>query len=263
VLVASVAATAAFTAAFTARPPHLFRVCADPDNLPFSDSLQRGFENKIADVLARDLGDSVRYTWWPSRRGFISHTLRVGRCDVVIEAPKGYDLVLTTRPYYRSKYFFVVRHDRPVRPTSLDDSVLRTMRIGVGMMGDEYTNTPPGQALAQRGLGTHLYGFHTNYDAEFRPSDIVEAVETGKVDVAVVWGPIAGYYAKRSPVPLDLIPLPDSDAVTGFPFAYDVAVGVRLTDRPFRDTLNTVLDRRQGEIEAILRDYGVPLLPLK
>jgi mxaJ protein len=131
------------------------------------------------------------------------------------------------------------------------------------MMGDEYTSTPPAQALVQRGLGPHLYGFETYYGTEIRPSDIVDAVETGKVDVSVVWGPIAGYYAKHSSVPLDLIPLPDSDTVTGFPFAYDVAVGVRLTDRPFRDTLNTVLDRHHAEIQAILREYGVPLLPLQ
>jgi mxaJ protein len=259
-----VCATAAVTtaAAFTAPPSHVLRVCADPDDLPFSDSALGGFENKIAAVIARDLGDSVTYVWWPNRRGFIAHTLRVGRCDVVIEAPKGLDIVLTTKPYYRSTYYFVTRHDAATKPSSLDDPILRKMHIGVSMMGEDYALSPPGQALSQRGLGTHLFGFQSYYDPDHHPGDIVDAVSTGKVDAAVVWGPLAGYYAKRSSVPLDLIALPDSDTVTGFPMAYDVALGVRITDREFRDTLNKVIDRRQAAIDSVLHDFGVPTLPL-
>jgi mxaJ protein len=262
-ILALAALTLAATAASSGRPPHLLRVCADPDAMPLSDSSRQGFENKIAAVIAKDLGDSLTFVWWPNRRGFITHTLNVGRCDVVIAAPKGFDMVLPTKPYYRATYYFVSRRDGRMHPTSLDDSVLKTARIGVGMMGDEYAMTPPGQALAQRGLGPHLKGFLTYYDADIRPGDIVKAVEDGGVDVAVVWGPLAGYFAKNSSVPLDLTALPDSDTVTGFPFAYDVVMGVRLTDRAFRDTLNMVLARRHGEIDAILKDYGVPLLPLK
>jgi mxaJ protein len=250
------------TAAFTAAPSHTLRVCADPDDLPFSDSALRGFENKIASVIARDLGDTVAYTWWPNRRGFIAHTLRVGRCDVVIEAPKGLDIVLTTKPYFRSTYYFVTRHDRPAKPTSLDDPLLRKMHIGVSMMGEDYALSPPGQALTQRGLGAHLFGFQSYYDADHHPGDIIDAVSTGKVEAAVAWGPLAGYYAKHSSVPLDLSPLPDSDTVTGYPMAYDVALGVRITDRALRDTLNKVIDRKQAAIDSVLHDFGIPTLPL-
>ncbi len=258
----SVAVAVTITAAFTAPPDHVLRVCADPDDLPFSDSALRGFENKIAAVIARDLGDSVSYVWWPNRRGFIAHTLRAGRCDLVIEAPKGLDIVLTTKPYFRSTYYFVTRHDHPTKPTSLDDPILRKLRIGVSMMGEDYALSPPGQALSQRGLGTHLFGFQSYYDPDHHPGDIVDAVSTGTVDAAVVWGPLAGYYAKRSSVPLDLIALPDSDTVTGFPMAYDVALGVRITDRALRDTLNKVIDRQQPAIDSVLHDFGIPTLSL-
>lgn len=251
------------TAAFARRlPNHLLRVCADPADLPFSDSLQQGFENKIAVVIAHDLGDSLTYVWWPNRRGFIAHTLRVGLCDVLIEAPTGYDIVLTTNPYYRSTYYFVTRRDKLPKPTSLDDPMLRKSKIGISMMGDDYATTPPGQALAQRGLGPQLYGFLTYYGPNVKPGDIIDSVASGELDMAIVWGPIAGYFAKRAKVPLDLAALPDSDALTGFPFAYDVALGVRITDPALRDTLNQVLVRRRADIDAILRDYEVPTLPL-
>jgi len=244
------------------RPPHAFRVCADPDNLPFSNSDRQGFENRIAALLAADLGDSVSYVWWPTRRGFVRMTLGAENCDVIMGTPQGYDLVLQTNPYYRSAYVVITRRDRHLHIASLDDSALRTLTIGVNTMGDNYENAPPAHALGARGINQHIVGFTTFYNAEHRPGDIVDAVAKGTIDVAIVWGPVGGYFAKQSPVPLDLSVLPDTDRATGFPMSYAVTLGVRRADRGLRDTLNQALDRRRGDIAAILQDYGVPLLPL-
>jgi quinoprotein dehydrogenase-associated probable ABC transporter substrate-binding protein len=249
------------TSAQTSAQTKVLRVCADPDNLPFSNDKGEGFDNKIAALIATDLGDSVAYTWWPTRRGFIRNTLSDRRCDVIMGVPKDYDPIVPTTPYYRAHYVLLTRHDGGVKITSLDDPALAKLKIGVGMMGDDYANTPPGMALNQRGLGAHLVGFHTYYNKDTRPDDIVKAVADGSVDAAVVWGPIAGYYAKQSPVKLDMVTLPDSDKVSGFPFAYDVVMGVRHGDRSHLAQLNGAIARRKSDIDQILREYGISTEP--
>jgi mxaJ protein len=263
VLLAVVAALAGVPAPSPAQAlakvnPKLLRVCADPDDMPFSNDKRQGFDNKIAELIANDLGDSLTFTFFRAGRGFIRSTLRAGDCDVVLGVPKGYDLVAATNPYYRSNYNFVSRRDRRVTLASLDDQSLSKMKIGISMMGDDYANTPPGQAIAARGWGQNLVGFSTYYSGDTRPEDIMTAVEQGKVDVAIVWGPIAGYFAMHSPVPLDLAALPDSDKATGFPLAYDVVMGVRRGDRLHLSQLNDVIARRKADIAQILKDFGVP-----
>jgi mxaJ protein len=259
---AAAAAGAQATPVVAKTSAKVLRVCADPDNLPFSNEKGEGFDNKIAALIASDLGDSLAYTWWPSRRGFIRMTLRDKKCDVVMGVPKDYDPVVSTAPYYRSSYVIVTRHDQDLHITTLDDPRLDKLKIGVDMMGDDYANTPPGMALGQRGLGKNLVGFETYYDDQRRPGDVVRAVANGKIDAAVVWGPIAGYFAKQSPVKLDLSTLPDSDTVSGFPFAYDVTMGVRHGDPGHLAQLNGVIARRKSDIDQILRDYGIPTEPL-
>lgn len=236
-----------------------FRVCADPDNLPFSNDKQEGFENRIAALFARERGESLTYTWWPQRRGFLRNTLRAGECDVLMSAPKGYDPVYTTRPYYRSTYYFVSRQDRNLQVRSLDDPALRRLKIGVHLIGEDYTNTPPAHALGARGV-VGLVGFSTFYSATTRPGDIIDAVAQGDIDLAIVWGPIPGYFAKRQPVPLTLVPLPDSVDQTGLPFAYDIALGVRRSDRALGAQLDSLLERKHADIMQILREYGVPII---
>lgn len=242
---------------------HVLRVCGDPDNMPFSNERQEGFENKIAALIARELGDSVHYLWWPHRRGFVRSTLRAGECDMLVGVPTGFDPVATTKPYYRSTYYIVQRADQKPPIASIDDPALRSMKVGVNLIGYDYTNTPPAHALGARGV--QVVGFSTFYGpgAGSEPQDIVEAVASKKIDVAVVWGPLAGYFAKRSPVRLNLVALPDSDiaAATGFPFAYDIAIGTRRSDRALRAQIDSVLVRKRDEIAQILSDYGVPTLP--
>ena len=250
------------SAAVARRASHrpIIRVCGDPDNLPFSNERQEGFENKIASLIGHDLADSVHYLWWPHRRGFVRSTLRAGECDFLVGVPTGFDPVATTTPYYRSTYYIVSRTDRAPRITSLDDPALRKLRIGVNTIGYDYTNTPPAHALGVRGITAVGYSTFYGPGADNKPQDIIEAVAKKEIDVAVVWGPLAGYFAKRSPVPLTLVALPDSDAATatGFPFAYDIAIGVRRSDRTLRAEIDSVLLRRRAEIARILADYGIP-----
>jgi quinoprotein dehydrogenase-associated probable ABC transporter substrate-binding protein len=235
----------------------VLRVCADPDNLPFSNRKAEGFDNRIAMLLAQELGDSLAYVWWPQRRGFVRNTLRARDCDVLLGVPAGFDPVLETRPYYRSAYSLVYPIARAPGLQSLDDPRLRQLRIGVNLIGEDYTHTPPVHALLKRGISSNVTGFSTFYGEEHHPGEIIDSLASGNIDVAVVWGPLAGFFGKRSAVPLTIVPLPD-DSASGFQFAFDVGVGVRRADKELRSRLDTILDRRRPEIEQLLREYGVP-----
>jgi len=256
------AVAAGMTQSVPPRPLTDLRICADPYNMPFSNDREEGFENKIAHVVAQDLNATVINYWWPERRGFLRNSILAGFCDVLISVPVGLDPVATTKAYYRSTYYFVYRTDRGLNLHSLDDTLLKHLKIGVNMIGYDYTNTPPAHALGSRGVvGLVGFGNFLNPDPKAdHPQDIVDAVAKDSIDVAIVWGPKAGYWVKREAVPLTMVPLPDSDAVSGMPFAFDMAMGVRHRDKALKAQLDSVIDRRRGEIVAILRDYGVPML---
>ena len=242
-----------------------FRVCADPENLPFTNRQLEGFENKIADLIARELGASPTYIWWGQRIGFIRNTLKAtlkeARCDVVMGVPKGYDLVLWTKPYYRSTYVFVYRKDKGLQVKSLDDPVLRRLKIGVHLLGNDYTNPPPVHELGRRGIVDNVVGYSTFYSQDNPPSRIIEAVTTGEIDMAIVWGPIAGYFAKRQGAALELVHVPSGQG--DLPFAFDICMGVRHGEKVLQGQLEAVLGQKQAEIRKILIGYGVPLLDSK
>ena len=236
------------------------RVCADPNNLPFSNQGREGFENRIAELLAEELDAGLRYVWSPQWRGFVRKTLDAGRCDVLMGVPSGFDRALPTRAYYRSTYVFVSREGDGPAIRSLDDPALRRVRIGVHLIGDDYTNTPPAHALAARGIIDNVVGFpiYGDYAEPNPPARLVEAVAAGVVDVAIVWGPFAGYFAGRQPVPLRVSPVqPEVDA-GGLAFTFEIALGVRKTDERLRAELDGALERRQADIQRILDRYGVP-----
>jgi len=244
------------------RNPRALRVCADPNNLPFSNEKQEGFENRIASLIASDLGLPLRYAWWPQRRGFVRNTLKAGICDVVMEVPAGYELTAHTAPYYRSTYVFVTRADRHLAIRSFDDPALRRLRIGIHMMGDDYANSPAAIALARRGLAGQIVPFmiYGDYSQPNPPARLIRAVATDSVDVAVAWGPLAGYFAKTSPARLEITPVQPA-AGERFPtFAYSMSLGVRRGDTAWRATLDSALAKRRADIRRILQDYGVPLV---
>jgi mxaJ protein len=234
------------------------RVCGDPNNLPFSNEKLEGVENKIAEVVAKDLGETVTYFWWPHQRGVVKRVLNAKHCDVMLGIPKGYDLVMWTKPYYRTGYVMVYRKDRKLKLRSLDDPALKTLKIGVQV------NTPPHDALGKRGIADNVVGyqlmFDSNYHAEDYPGKVVEDVLAGSVDVGMVWGPIAGFFVKKKGAPLEIVPIDDGPD-SGLPFAFDISMGVRKGDKQLKEQLEGALARHHAEIENVLADFGVPLLP--
>jgi mxaJ protein len=238
------------------------RVCADPNNLPFSNDHAQGFENKLAALIGGELGWPVRYTWWAQRRGFVRNTLGAHRCDVVMGVPAQLEMVRTTRPYYRSSYVFVSRRNGPIRVRSFDDPVLRTLKIGVPLVGDDGANPPPVHALARRGIIDNVVGFtvYGDYRQDSPPRRMLDALVTGEIDVAVAWGPLAGWFARTARVPMRIAPV--SPAHDGpLPFSFAIALGVRRDDEPLQRKLDAILRRRHADIERLLEDYGIPRQP--
>jgi quinoprotein dehydrogenase-associated probable ABC transporter substrate-binding protein len=248
--------------AYAATPP--LRVCADPNNLPYSNRQQQGFENRLADLVAADLGMQVTYFWFPQREAFFRKTLNSGVCDVVMGVPSGFDEANATRPYYRSTYVFITRHDRNLHMSSFDDPRLRTLKIGVHVLGDQNDSLPPVHALITRGIVHNLVGFSIfgNLDETDPPADLIKAVEDKQVDVAIAWGPLAGYVAQHSAVSLDITPVESDPENPQLPFSFDIAIGVRRSDKALKQSLDAELVRRHAEIEQILRSYGIPQVTL-
>jgi mxaJ protein len=241
--------------------PGILRVCNDPDNMPFSNQKEEGFENKIAQLIANDWKAKLEYVWYPTRRGYF-RILNGRYCDLIIQAPGGLDMAGTTTPYYRSGYVFLTRQNSKLADIkSLGDPRLKKARIGVTLLPSE-EQLPPTMALSHYGVVGNLRGYHGWYNEDDRPEDIVNAVANDEVDVAIVWGPLAGYFAKQSKVPLKLTPLGERDSLADIPFRYDIAMAVRRSERELRDSLEKTLKARAPEIQAILKQYGIPMFPV-
>lgn len=234
------------------------RVCADPNDLPYSNEQQQGFENELARMIAGDLGMQVTYVWYPQRGKFFDKTLDAGVCDVVMGVPAGMEEAASTRPYYVSTYAFVSRRDRHLDITSFDDPRLKTLRIGVHILGDEDDNVPPVRALTRRGIVRNLVGYSIfgHLDEKNPAANLIRAVADREVDVAVVWGPLAGYFAQKSAVPLDVTPITADPADPAM--SYSIGIGVRPRDVQLRQILDAEVERRQADIRRLLASYGIP-----
>lgn len=255
-----VAALLSFATAVAAESE--LRICADPDNLPFSNQKQEGFENKIAALLADDLHAKLSYDWQKQRQGFISGTLGAGHCDVVMGVPYGYERVLSTQPYYRSGYSFVTTRSRHLAFKSFDDPILRKLKIGLHAIGNDGANSPPAHALARRGIVENIVGYSMwgEESVENPQGQIVDAVANEDIDVAIVWGPIGGFFAKKYGEVLVVKPVPADAGMTSQPFAFDISIGVRKDDQAFAAKLEKSLERKRREIQDILVAYNVPLI---
>jgi len=221
---------------------------------------ERGFENRLAELTARELHRSLVYYWQPQRRGFIRTALNTGRCDVVIGVPTASEMVRVTRPYYRSSFMFVSRRRRRPLISSFDDPRLQHLRVGIPITGNDYANPPAAQALAVRHVIDNVRGYPVYGDySRPRPSwGVLDALLRNEVDVAVAWGPLAGSFAQQSRTPIDIVPV-DGPSDPALPFAFDMSMGVRRDDRVLAAALDEVLARRGIEIRQILASYGVPL----
>ncbi len=240
-----------------AAEPGVLRVCADPNNMPFSNDKGEGVENKLAELVASQLGEKVEYIWWSQRKSFIKNSLDQGRCDVVMGIPSSLESITPTKPYYRSTYVFVSRDDRNLGIVSLSDPRLGKWRIGIHVVGDDYA--PPAAALARRGITANIVGFSLfgEYGEANPPARIIDAVANGDVDLAIVWGPVAGYFAKKASVPLDVVPVTPA-LFLAVPFTYDISVGVRKGNEALRAEIERVLELEARTIQHILSEYGVP-----
>jgi len=235
------------------------RVCADPNNLPFSNEAGEGLENKIVALIAEELGAELRYTWWAQRRGFLRNTLKAEACDLVPGLPANLEGVRTTAPYYRSTYVFVTRADGP-EIASYNDPVLREAKVGVHLIGDDGSNTPPAHALARRGVIGNVRGYmvYGDYGEPNPPARIMASLAQGEIDVAVVWGPLGGYFATRQAVPLKVTPVRPSFDGPQLPMVFDISMAVRKEDDVLRQEVDAALARRRADVDAILAAYGVP-----
>jgi quinoprotein dehydrogenase-associated probable ABC transporter substrate-binding protein len=236
---------------------HVLRVCADPDNLPYSKRDGSGFENRIASLVAQALHARLEYVWTPPTRGFVRKTLGANLCDVLIGVPSGFASLLTTRPYYRSSYVFVDRAGDGVAPLRrFDDERIAQLRIGVPLVGSELTAATPAYALARAGAIDNVVGYPL-YGNGPPAERMLDALAQGTIDAALLWGPQAGYFAERSAVPLQVEraePPPGLESA----FEFSIAMGVARGHELLRAALDKVLDAHRDEVDAILRHYAVP-----
>ena len=237
--------------------PATLRVCADPNNLPFSNQQGEGFENKLAELIASGMNAKLEYTWWSERKSFAKKALEGGACDVVMGVPTSMGDVSTTSPYYRSTYVFVSRRDRRLQISSLTDPRLADLKIGMHVVGDDFA--PPSILLAREGIAKNIVGYSLfgSYGEPNPASKLVRAVETGEVDVAIMWGPFAGYFAETSPTRLEITPVKPA-AFLGVPFSYDISAAVRQGNESLLSQLDAVLKSQMPAISKILASYGVP-----
>lgn len=235
--------------------PATLRVCADPRNMPFSNDAGEGFENALARFVADKLGKGLAYTYFPQGVGFVRNTLAANRCDVIMGYAQGDELVQNTNPYYRTSWALVVPENSPLAAaTSLSDPLLQGSRLGV------VAGTPPATTLARAGLmkTAHAYALMVDTRASSPVADMFSDLQSGAIDGALAWGPMAGWFAKSATVPLKLIPLVHETG--GSRMTYRITMGVRPSDQEWKRTLNDLIREHQGEIDKILASYGVPLL---
>jgi quinoprotein dehydrogenase-associated probable ABC transporter substrate-binding protein len=230
------------------------RVCADPNNLPFSDEKGEGFENKIAEVLGKDLSLPVKYTWFPQVVGFVRNTLRANRCDLVMGTVAGDDIMQTTTPYYYTSYVIAYRGDSGWSFSDFADPKLKGLHIGI------VAGTPPADLLVRHDLMANARPYALQVDTRFESPvhQMLTDIVNKQIDAGLLWGPIAGYYIHHDDLPLKMALIVNEPGAPRM--AYHIAMGVRNNEPEWRRRINTAIIARQGEITAILRDYGIPLL---
>lgn len=234
------------------------RVCASPNNLPYSNKAGAGYENKLAEFAATQLHEKLAYTWTEGRGDYLEKTLLKGKCDVVMGVPVGMPEIATTRPYFTSSFVFVYRTGSEPGLSSMRDARLRRLKIGVHLLGDD--DTPPAIALSEEGIVDNVKGFMILGDISRPnpPARVIDAVADGDIDVAAVWGPLGGYFAKKSRVPLTVVPIADTQGFAPLVFRYAIAMGTRPDEIALRNRLDALIATHRAEIRNILMRYGIP-----
>lgn len=255
----SLLTAAALLATGAAPSPREFAACIEPDNMPFANRAGKGFEPEIAALLARRLdANLVLVPVAQSTHGYVRATLGRGRCDAIMGVPSVAEGITPTKPYYATGWVFVTRGDRALHVQSFDDPLLRRMRIGVPAVGEGY-DTPPLAALGKRGISANLrlYPISGLGESEPTPAQMIDDLASGKIDLAIMWGPGAGYFAAAASTPMDIRPTPSSDG-PDLPMTMPIAIGVRHGNTELRDLLNRILAEQKPQIDHILASYHVP-----
>lgn len=237
-------------------PARTLRVCAHPDNLPFSAQDESGFDNRIARIIADELKARLEFTWFQPQHGLVRKTLGEGMCDALVGLPQGYEGIAASVPYYRSRYVFVYPRAQAATPPSFENETFLQERIGVQVIGDDMAATPPGHALA-RAHASHVIGFPV-YGERPAVARIVDAIANHELDAGVAWGPAAGYFAARSSTPLAIAPATPPAALSAMPFEFAIVIAVRKTDQTLKREIDEALANRRRDIDAILAAYNVP-----
>jgi mxaJ protein len=234
-----------------------FKVCADPDNMPYSNLKKEGFEDKIAELLAKDLGKPLAFTYAYNRQGFLRNTINAKRCDIIMGVPPDFDPLRTSKPYYRSGHVFVYRKDSGYNITNWDSPDLKKGIIGI--IGQSPATIP----LNDHNLMANARPYRMQRDLNLPPSFLIDDLAKGDIDVAIVWGPIGGYFAKQSKVPLVVVPIPEyeKENVKGKEY-WNISIGVRKKDKERMALIQAAIDRNQEKIMKILDDYGIPHVPV-
>jgi len=235
--------------------PKVLRVCADPRNLPFSNEKGEGFENKLGELFAEKLQKKLDYMYFPQATGFVRMTLAAHRCDVIMGFPQGDDLVQGTNPYYRTAYALVAKQRSGLDDVAtLEDARLKDKRIGI------VAGTPPATNMAVAGLMANARPYPLMIDTRFDSSSaaMIKDLMSGEIDAGVLWGPMAGYFAKQASPPLHVTPLVKE--TSGPRLAFRIGMGVRPADQNWKRQLNRLIQENQPAINKILLDFGVPLL---
>lgn len=234
-----------------------FKVCADPDLLPYSNAKEEGFENKIAAVLAKDLGKKLTFQFWYDRMGFMRNTINAHRCDVIMGTTSDNDALRTSKPYYRAGHVFVYRKDSGYNITDWDSPDLRKGIIGID------GQSPSAIPLRDHNLMENARPYRMQRDLNLPPSYLIDDLVSGKNDIVIMWGPIAGYFAKKSSVPLVVVPIPEyQDKDVKGKQNWNISVGVRKKDKARMEMIQGALDRNRDIINKILDDYGIPHIPV-
>jgi len=252
---AALAQTTGLGAAIELVDPKVFRVCADPNSMPYSNEAEEGYENRIAELLAGKLGKTVSYTYFPQVTGFVRLTLAAYKCDVIISYPQGDELVQNTNAYYHTAYALVFKEGSDLEGVeTLSDPRLQEKRLGI------VAGTPPATIMARNGLMKNARPYHLMVDTRLGTSteQMVRDIEAGEIDAGLLWGPIAGYYAKQSKPPLRTVLLLKEEKGPRMVFA--ITMGVRASDQEWKRELNRLIEENKGAIDQILLEYGVPLL---
>jgi quinoprotein dehydrogenase-associated probable ABC transporter substrate-binding protein len=235
--------------------PKVLRVCADPHNMPYSNTELEGFENKLADLLAKQLGKGISYTWYPNAPGFVRQTLALYKCDIIMGMPQGDDIVQVTNPYYRTAYALVYKAGNGLDGVDmLTDPRLKDKHIGI------VAGTPPATNMVLDGLMANAKPYPLVVDTRFDSSAVamVKDIADGNIDAGVLWGPLAGYHAKHAGAPVTIVPL--LKETNGPRLSYRIGMGVRYSDQDWKRDLNRLIREQQPVIDALLQSYGVPLV---